>query len=599
MATIDKDEIEKYIFDPDNPKACKSYKLLLNIAKKNAMVYIDSDFVRTELRKLILTSKFYETIWDKPSDFDALSMSEKIKIYINNNSQKEFDEYIDSLNFNQNSFVYSKIFNKFFDYTKHHFICQMKSYSVDLLKEKIINPSNPNFTNYQSYKSSYSFNKPYQGHKILFTNENTLLDKNNYFFDVSNVLVTSNKELFKKFFNATLHNNIKPLFLKKIEDVDLLLNVLENDLKGEQKSSEEVQKIGTLDSISIKNVFSIENIKLENLKDKKEIYIVGENGDGKTLLLQAIAIALKDTQEDGLQIFRERNNEFELEVITSDGVKYDSKGEHYTNLIAYGSSRNNSCNMKIDKSGYITLFKPDFDLYNPIKWLQYIDHSAKADKPTVISLEQAKSLIANLLSREIEIEIVPSMVADDGVEFREKGAPVTFDRLSAGYRSVIILICDLITRLSEKQSVEDISQFQGVVLIDEVELHLHPKWKYNFMKKLRETFPLIQFIVTTHSPTVILGASKEAVFYKVYKEEGEVKISNQITNEGYTHNSLISSPLFDLGTITSRNLDKNQISSDDYIYSKIHQVVSQRLKENININEEEILKLIGEELDKL
>jgi AAA15 family ATPase/GTPase len=176
---------------------------------------------------------------------------------------------------------------------------------------------------------------------------------------------------------------------------------------------------------------------------------------------------------------------------------------------------------------------------------------------------------------------------------------VSFEQLSAGYKGVITIICDLISRLSEKQQVESIADFQGVVLIDEVELHLHPKWKYNFMKKLRDTFPEIQFIVTTHSPTVILGASKEAVFYKIYKEEGEVKISNQIANEGYTHNSLVSSPLFDLDTITSREYDKKRVSSDDYIYDKIHQVISLRIKEDINTSEEDIMKLVNEELDKL
>jgi len=282
-----------------------------------------------------------------------------------------------------------------------------------------------------------------------------------------------------------------------------------------------------LDSIKIKNFFSIHNIELHNLKDKKEIYIVGENGDGKTLLLQSIAVGLKGVNEDGLQAFRDRQEEFNLEITTSDGLKYDSKGEHYNNLIAYGSSRNNSCNMKIDQSGYLTLFQSHFDLYNPIKWLQYLDHSQKADKPTVVSLEDAKALIAHLLNREIEIDIVPSMVADDGVEFREKGVTVTFNQLSAGYRSVIILICDMITRLSEKQQVDNIAQFQGIVLIDEVELHLHPKWQYSFMRKLRETFPLIQFIATTHSPTILLGSTMEAVYYQVFKEEGVVKISPQ------------------------------------------------------------------------
>jgi len=277
--------------------------------------------------------------------------------------------------------------------------------------------------------------------------------------------------------------------------------------------------ISTLDSIEIKRFFSIQDIKLNNLKDKKEIYIVGENGDGKTLLLQSIAVGLKGVNEDGLKAFRDIEDQYTIEIADRELCQ--------KNFFAYGSSRNNSCNSEIDKSGYLTLFQPDFNLYHPIEWLQYLDHSQKADKPTVISLEDAKALIAHLLNREIEIEIVPSMVADDGVEFREKGVAVTFNQLSAGYRSVIILICDLITRLSEKQQVEKISQFQGIVLIDEIELHLHPKWQYGFMRKLRETFPLIQFIVTTHSPTILLGSTMEAVYYQVYKEEGVVKISDQ------------------------------------------------------------------------
>jgi predicted ATP-binding protein involved in virulence len=64
-------------------------------------------------------------------------------------------------------------------------------------------------------------------------------------------------------------------------------------------------------------------------------------------------------------------------------------------------------------------------------------------------------------------------------------------------------------------------------LIDEIELHLHPKWQYGFMQKLRDTFPLLQFIVTTHSPTVLLGASMDAVYYHIYKKEGIVAVSEQ------------------------------------------------------------------------
>jgi len=269
-----------------------------------------------------------------------------------------------------------------------------------------------------------------------------------------------------------------------------------------------------IDNLTIKNFFSIKEITLNNLKDKKEIYIVGENGDGKTLLLQAIAVGLKGTQEDGLKEFRVRENEFIVEIENKEKIE--------NNFFAYGASRNNYCQMKEDETGYLTLFKGEYDLKSPIKWLQYLDYSEKSNKENIVTVNEAKELLQHLLNSDIQIDI-----SADKVTFTEKGSEVSFEQLSAGYKGVITIICDLIARLSEKQQVEQIADFQGVVLIDEIELHLHPKWQYGFMNKLRETFPLIQFIVTTHSPTVLLGAGMEAVYYQIYKDEGVVKVSEQ------------------------------------------------------------------------
>ena len=274
------------------------------------------------------------------------------------------------------------------------------------------------------------------------------------------------------------------------------------------------RNISTLNKISIKNFFSIEEINLTNLKEKKEIYIVGENGDGKTLLLQAIAVGLKGTQEDGLKEFRARENEYVIEIEDKEDCK--------NNFLAYGSSRNNSCQLKEDNTGYLTLFSGEYDLKSPTKWLQYLDYSEQKENNNVITVAEAKKLLQELLNSDIEIDINPNKVT-----FREKGSEVSFEQLSAGYRGVITIICDMIARLSEKQQVENIKDFQGIVLIDEVELHLHPKWQYSFMNKLREIFPLIQFIVTTHSSTVLLGASMDAVYYQIYKDNGVVKIFEQ------------------------------------------------------------------------
>jgi len=276
-----------------------------------------------------------------------------------------------------------------------------------------------------------------------------------------------------------------------------------------------IEKISTLDTINIQNFFSIKDIQLSNLKEKKEIYIVGENGDGKTLFLQAIAIGLKGTQEDGLKTFREIESTYKIDITNTK--------ECQNNLFAYGALRNNYCQIKEDHTGYLTLFSGEYDLKSPIKWLQYLDYSEKTNKDTIITVTEAKKLLQHLLNSDIAIDITP-----DKVTFTEKGSEVSFEQLSAGYKGVITIICDLIARLSENQIVDKITDFQGIVLIDEIELHLHPKWQYSFMRKLRETFPLIQCIVTTHSPTVILGASEEAIYYKIYKENGEVKISDSI-----------------------------------------------------------------------
>ena len=390
-----------------------------------------------------------------------------------------------------------------------------------------------------------------------------------------------------------LSNNIKPLFLKSVEYIPLLLKSLQEDLALEEPQSIPQEEISTISTVQIKNFYSIEDINLTDLKDKYEIYIVGENGDGKSLLLQGITTALVGVQEGDVFDLLKTQLDSSLYIKDSFGIEY-KKDLVYKHIIAYGASRYSNCQMKEDKTGYLNLFNNIYDLKSPIKWLQYLDHNEKAEKPNILSVNEAKILLRSLLNSEIDIEIEP-----DRVSFIERGSEVDFNRLSAGYKGIVTIACDLISRLYEKQPyAKNIQDFRGIVIIDEVELHLHPKWKYGFMNKLRNIFPLIQFIVTTHSPTVLLGASKEAVFYKIYKDNGKVNISNQIKNEGYTNNSLVSSPLFDMETITSRNYEKS-ITSDDYIYEKIHSELSKKIKENINMSEAEILSFVDAELNKI
>ena len=84
------------------------------------------------------------------------------------------------------------------------------------------------------------------------------------------------------------------------------------------------------------------------------------------------------------------------------------------------------------------------------------------------------------------------------------GEPLYLDQLSDGERSLLAIVADLVRRLSlANPELADPLQGAGVVLVDEIELHLHPTWQRSVIEKLRTTFPNIQFIATTHSPFVI------------------------------------------------------------------------------------------------
>ena len=102
-----------------------------------------------------------------------------------------------------------------------------------------------------------------------------------------------------------------------------------------------------------------------------------------------------------------------------------------------------------------------------------------------------------------------------------------FDDLSDGYRMILTIVFDLVKQmflLNPHLGEETLAKTDGIVLIDELDLSLHPKWQRVVVDSLKKTFPLVQFIVTTHSPFIIqsldsgevidLGGSKGEVLEK-------------------------------------------------------------------------------------
>ncbi|EAY30443.1 AAA family ATPase [Microscilla marina] len=115
--------------------------------------------------------------------------------------------------------------------------------------------------------------------------------------------------------------------------------------------------------------------------------------------------------------------------------------------------------------------------------------------------------------------------SDYSLAINKNGQDFDINQLSDGEKTLIMLVCDIARRLTiANPALENKLEGEGVVMIDEIELHLHPAWQRNVLPALQQTFPNIQFIVTTHSPHVLNNVDARNIF--LFRNE-----NNQITCE--------------------------------------------------------------------
>lgn len=114
------------------------------------------------------------------------------------------------------------------------------------------------------------------------------------------------------------------------------------------------------------------------------------------------------------------------------------------------------------------------------------------------TVKSALELFTDFENIHIERQGTPKMVVE------KDGEKLDVNQLSQGEKSLLALVGDIARRLAIlNPSLDNPLHGEGVVLIDEVDLHLHPKWQQNLIDKLIKTFPNVQFIVTTHSPHIV------------------------------------------------------------------------------------------------
>ncbi|ELX8379847.1 retron Ec78 anti-phage system effector ATPase PtuA [Providencia vermicola] len=151
-----------------------------------------------------------------------------------------------------------------------------------------------------------------------------------------------------------------------------------------------------------------------------------------------------------------------------------------------------------------------------------LEKNAIADN---LSEQYQKQLIIKAISQivpsisDIWVEITSGI---DKIKVVNDGQKVTVEQLSDGQRVLLGLVADLARRMIMLNPLLDNPfEGQGIVLIDELELHLHPKWQQDAIPNLTRIFPNLQFIVTTHSPIVLSTVDKRCV--RIFNESNNGK----------------------------------------------------------------------------
>ena len=174
------------------------------------------------------------------------------------------------------------------------------------------------------------------------------------------------------------------------------------------------------------------------------------------------------------------------------------------------------------------------DLCDVGELLMTLDYAARVDEhgEEAKALARLKAAISRVLPHEptAEISIYPPDILGTGrrggVYAETFSCPVPLSQLSLGYRSTAGWIVDFAWRLSRHypNSLTPMEE-PAIVLIDELDLHLHPRWQLNIMKDIGDLFPATQFIATTHSPLVVQVA-EEANLVLLERDEKQIRINN-------------------------------------------------------------------------
>jgi len=364
--------------------------------------------------------------------------------------------------------------------------------------------------------------------------------------------------------------------------------------------------------LSLEDIRCFNNITINFGESKPKMWtvILGDNGTGKSTILRSLALMLSDSRigslmlEEGARNFgpwernevkdNEENLSFpKIKMLFNDG---SSKGRG--SPFAMADSSLQVINQSRTLTDTPTLFEADdffnkhlfvcgygagrnifgdrsfksYDTYEST--LSLFNYNAPLQNPELAIRRFANS--ASNIVRWIEniLMLEPNSVTlgNTGLEINGPWGNVdTSGALGDGYRATLAWVMDFIGWALMRSEGKPIREVKGIVLVDEIEKHLHPLWQRRIFKLLSEQFPKVQFIVTTHSPLCVLGTTDfeddeiNICLLRRNDEDNTVEAINNIPPpRGKRVDQVLTSYLFEMET-TSDDKTKQQIER----YSKL------------------------------
>ncbi len=338
--------------------------------------------------------------------------------------------------------------------------------------------------------------------------------------------------------------------------------------------------------IEIENYQTLKKVELTEIPiDSRFIVLTGDNGEGKTSILQAIAIGMYGDYDENSNFILSDNPKVNITIEAkhkSQTIFNEYKGfrnqftniEKNFNLVAYGASRlqlqsNESQDIRHTRQSNIYgVFKTDNILQNIEYWIkiQYLNGNDARVGEVLNLLTKLMPSIEGIMvgNQEKKVRVkknkkgkmLEEYIDDFPILYIENGIALTSEQLSAGNKSILAMIGDMIIRLySSQKGTINPSDLYGIVLIDELETHLHPKWQKEFPKLLTVHFPLIQFFISTHSPIVFLGMPSNTVFYNISKDKQKRTTVNRLNIDikNMMPHQILTSSLFGMDNIRNVN----------------------------------------------